>query len=52
MKHFVLAITFLTRIYIPNKYEYSDADFGKSLWHFPMVGAIVGVILAGVCYGL
>lgn len=51
MKHFILAITFLTRIVIPNKYTFTDSDFGKSIWNYPFVGLLMGGILAGVCYG-
>lgn len=51
MKHFILAITFLTRIYIPNRYTYQEDDFGKSIWWYPIVGLLLGVILGSVAYG-
>lgn len=48
MKHLILAITFLTRIYIPNQYTYTEEDFGKSIWYYPLVGGILGGILSGL----
>lgn len=50
MKNFILAITFLTRIYIPNKYAYNEEDFGKSTWYYPVVGIILGAILGGAAF--
>ncbi len=52
MKHLILAITFLTRIYIPNKYTYSETDFGKSMGYYPIVGLLLGGILGGLSFVL
>lgn len=48
MKHLILAITFLTRIYIPNKQTYGDSDFAKSVNFYPFVGVIIGGLLVGL----
>lgn len=47
MKSFLCALTFLTRIPVPGKLEYSLDDFRKSLFFFPVVGIVIGGILAG-----
>lgn len=47
MKGFLCALTFLTRIPVPGNYEYSIDDFHRSIFYFPVIGAIIGGILAG-----
>lgn len=51
MKRFIIALTFLTRLYIPNHYEMDDRDFAGSTWFYPVIGLIIGAIMAGIYYG-
>jgi len=46
MKSFFLALQFLTVIPLQIKGQIDDEDFGKSLLYFPLVGLILGGILA------
>ncbi len=41
-----LAFAFLTRIPMPGHADYSYSDFEKSFVYFPLVGAVIGLILA------
>lgn len=52
MKQFILALTFLTRLYIPNRYEMSDKDFAGSVWFYPIIGLVMGGILTAIYLGL
>ncbi len=45
MKHFYLALSFLTRISVPDIGRVDPADFGRSILFYPLVGLIVGVLL-------
>lgn len=45
MKHFLIALQFLTVFPVKLK-EAGEKDFGKSLRYFPLVGTIIGLILA------
>ncbi|MEW6089133.1 MAG: adenosylcobinamide-GDP ribazoletransferase [bacterium] len=45
MKHFLIALQFLTIFPININGELREEDFGKSLTYFPVVGAIIGLVL-------
>ncbi len=49
---FITALQFLTRICIVNQLKYSTERWGRSVKFFPAVGSIVGMILAGIVYGV
>lgn len=51
MNRLLLSIAFLTRFPIRSP-SFSPSDLGKSTVFFPIVGLIIGLILAGVWYGL
>lgn len=51
MKRFILTLQFLTRITITKNLPY-DQDFKKGIVYFPLVGLVLGLILAGVYKGL
>lgn len=46
MKHFITALQFLTRIRLTGRNEFTDEDFGRSVKFFPLVGAVIGALLA------
>lgn len=52
MHYFLIALTFLTRIPVPfgGKNSYQAEDFQKSIYFFPIVGLIIGLILGGSYY--
>lgn len=52
MKPFILALTFLTRLYIPNRYEMNDQDFAGSISFYPIIGLIIGGILSAIRWGV
>lgn len=52
MKQFILALTFLTRLYIPNRYEMSEKDFAGSVWFYPIIGLVMGGLLSLIYLGL
>lgn len=52
MKRFILALTFLTRLYIPNRYKMDEKDFAGSIWFYPFIGLIIGGILSAVNWGM
>lgn len=45
LKHFFLAISFLTRIPVPNLGQLEPPDFARAALFYPAVGAVIGVIL-------
>lgn len=49
---FITGFQFLTRIRIVNQTEWSQEGFARSVKFFPVIGAIVGLILAGIVYGM
>ncbi len=51
VKQFILALTFLTRLYIPNRYKVDENDFAGSIWFYPIIGLIIGGILSAVHWG-
>jgi adenosylcobinamide-GDP ribazoletransferase len=45
---FILALQFLTSIPVPLKREFTPRELGKSTLYFPVVGLIIGLVLAGL----
>lgn len=52
MRDFITCLEFLTRIRFSNRTEWRDEDFSRSVPYFPLVGLVIGVVLALVNYGL
>ena len=50
MKNFITALQFLTRINFYRQDVVSAEDFGQSVKFFPLVGAVIGLVLAGFGY--
>ncbi|MGB4504071.1 MAG: adenosylcobinamide-GDP ribazoletransferase [Syntrophaceticus sp.] len=50
MKYFFVALTFLTRMPIGRKSVYKTEDFQKSIFFFPIIGLLIGLILWGSYY--
>jgi len=50
MKRFLTALQFLTIIRVPGDRGVGDEDLGGSMSLFPLVGLLIGLILAGVRY--
>ncbi|MFH1394550.1 MAG: adenosylcobinamide-GDP ribazoletransferase [Candidatus Omnitrophota bacterium] len=46
MKHFILAVQFLTILPVKIKAKITSRDLGKALTYFPMVGAVIGSLSA------
>ncbi|AFV11392.1 cobalamin-5-phosphate synthase CobS [Thermacetogenium phaeum DSM 12270] len=47
MRSFFCALAFLTRIPVPGGLDYGADAFRKSLFFFPLVGAVLGALFAG-----
>lgn len=45
MRNFITGLQFLTRIHIAKESQWSPESFGRSVKYFPLIGAIVGMIL-------
>ena len=52
MHDFITALEFLTRIRFSHSDNWSPEDFSRSVPYFPLVGLIIGLILAAVNWGL
>ncbi|SDE84842.1 adenosylcobinamide-GDP ribazoletransferase [Sporomusa acidovorans] len=52
MKDFFTGLQFLTRIRLVKQTDWSPASFGRSVKYFTLVGALIGLILAGLNYFL
>ncbi len=52
LRRLVLMIQFFTRLPLPVKLNVTSADFGKGLVFAPLVGVIIGTVLAGSYYFL
>ena len=50
MHHFLIALQFLTRITIKKDLNITEDNFGKSSFYFPLVGFLLGCILALIGY--
>lgn len=51
MRRLVLAIQFLTRLPTPRVRDFRQEDLSRSAVYYPLVGAIIGVLLALPLYG-
>ncbi|MEG6585384.1 adenosylcobinamide-GDP ribazoletransferase [Dendrosporobacter sp. 1207_IL3150] len=49
---FITGFQFLTRIYVSKHADWSPEAFGRSVKFFPLVGGIIGILLAGLAYGV
>ena len=52
MRHFLIALQFLTPIRIGKACIVPDRDLAKSMAWFGLVGFLIGLVLAGACYTL
>ncbi len=52
MRQFIAAVGFLTVIPVPSRSDLGGKDLGGSIIYFPLVGALAGVALAGLDWGL
>ncbi|HWR08939.1 adenosylcobinamide-GDP ribazoletransferase [Sporomusa sp.] len=52
MKDFFTGLQFLTRIRVVEQTDWSPESFGRSVKYFTLIGAIIGLILAGINYAL
>lgn len=50
MNELLIGLQFLTRIRLVKQTEWSPENFGRSVKYFPIVGAVIGSILAGIAY--
>lgn len=50
MKRFLIALQFLTIIPVRISSGIEEKDFGKALIYFPVVGALIGVVLAAAAF--
>lgn len=47
VKAFIVALQFLTRFQLSNRFDVTVEDLGRSVGCFPLVGAVIGFFLAG-----
>jgi adenosylcobinamide-GDP ribazoletransferase len=52
MNSFFAALRFLTIIPVPGRRGHSSADLAGSLWYFPLVGLLLGVVTAAIFWAL
>lgn len=50
MHAFFIGLQFLTRISLVKQTVWTEEDFGKSVRYFPLVGAVLGLIYAGIAH--
>lgn len=50
LRAFRLAFVFLTRVPLPGRADYAEDDFPRSFLFFPVIGAMIGLLLAGVAW--
>ncbi|GBG54837.1 adenosylcobinamide-GDP ribazoletransferase [Sporomusaceae bacterium FL31] len=50
MQDFITGLQFLTRIRIINQTEWLPEKFGRSVKYFPLVGAVLGIVLAFIAH--
>ncbi len=48
LRPFLIALQFLTRLPVPDLGETSDRDAGRSVLYYPVVGLVLGLLLAAV----
>lgn len=52
MRDFITCLEFLTRVRFSKRTDWRDEDFSRSVPYFPLVGLVIGFLLAAVNYGL
>jgi adenosylcobinamide-GDP ribazoletransferase len=52
LKEILIVFTFLTRIPLKINFTYGAEDMGKTSRYFPLVGLVIGLIVATVLYAL
>ena len=52
MRDFITCLEFLTRVRFSKRTDWRDEDFSLSVPYFPLVGLVIGSLLAAVNYGL
>lgn len=52
MRDFITCLEFLTRVRFSKRTDWRDEDFSCSVPYFPLVGLVIGSLLAAVNYGL
>ena len=52
MRDFITCLEFLTRVRFSKRTDLRDEDFSRSVPYFPLVGLVIGSLLAAVNYGL
>lgn len=51
-RDFITCLEFLTRVRFSKRTDWRDEDFSRSVPYFPLVGLVIGSLLAAVNYGL
>lgn len=51
MRDFITCLEFLTRVRFSKRTDWRDEDFSRSVPYFPLVGLVIGSLLAAVNYG-
>ena len=52
MRDFITCLEFLTRVRFSKRTDWRDEDLSRSVPYFPLVGLVIGSLLAAVNYGL
>lgn len=52
MRDFITCLEFLTRVRFSKRTDWRDEDFSRSVPYFPLVGLVIGSLLASVNYSL
>lgn len=52
MHSFLVGLQFLTRLRLVKQTEWTAADFGRSVKFFPLIGLVIGLVLAAVYFSL
>jgi len=52
MKRLILMLQFLTKLPLPFEIDAKEEDFSKGIIYFPIVGLVIGALMAGLYIGL
>lgn len=52
MNDFFIGLQFLTRLQLVKQLDWQPENFGNSVKYFPLVGAVLGVVLSAASYGI
>ena len=52
MRDFITCLEFLTRVRFSKRTDWRDEDFSRSVPYFPLVGLVIGFLLAAINYSL